>query len=90
MDEEELKLIERFWQGDSITDAEIEKNVADLYSLVNEDILHDQFLVENSITELDIVKELKRIEANLAAHNFIGNGEELRSEVVVYKRDQQP
>jgi hypothetical protein len=58
--------------------------------MVYEDINRDQFLAENSITEIDIANELKRIEANLAAHNFIGNGEELSGEVVVYKRDQQP
>lgn len=50
----------------------------------------DHFLVQNSITEVDIANQLKRIQNNLAAQNFIGNGEELTNDVVFYKRDIQP
>ena len=62
----------------------------DLYNLVNDDILRDTFMLENFINEIDIANELKRIEVNLSTQNFIANGEELSSEVIVYRRDQPP
>ena len=62
----------------------------DLYTLVNDDVLRDTFMLENFINEIDIVNELKRIEVNLSTQNFIANGEELSSEVIVYRRDQPP
>jgi hypothetical protein len=90
IEEQELKLVEKVWAGEIILDDDIEKNVEDLYTLVSEDVLRDTFMVENFITEVDIVNELKRIEVNLASQNFIANGEELSSEVIVYRRDQPP
>ena len=57
---------------------------------MSEDVLRDTFMIENFITEMDIFNELKRIEINLAAQNFIANGEELSSEVIEYRRDQPP
>jgi hypothetical protein len=44
MDIEELELIENIWKGEFVGDDEIEKNVKDLYVLVNEDIEDDDFL----------------------------------------------
>ena len=56
--------------------------------MINEDILRETFMVENFITETDIVNELKRIEVNLLQENFIDNGEDISSEEIVYKREQ--
>jgi hypothetical protein len=41
------------------------------------------------ITEGDISAELRRVETNLAVHNFIGNGEEVGGELV-FRRDLKP
>lgn len=90
MDEEELKLIQRIWQGQLGSDQQLQKNVEDLYTLISEDIMRDEFFTENFITQADISNELKRIEVNLAAQNFIANGEELSSDVIVYRREIQP
>ena len=57
---------------------------------MSEDVLRDTFMLDNFITDMDIFNELKRIEINLAAQNFIANGEELSSEVIVYRRDLPP
>lgn len=41
------------------------------------------------ITEGDISAELRRIQTNLAVHNFIGNGEQVGGEMV-FRRDLKP
>jgi hypothetical protein len=89
LDAEELRLIEQAWQGQAAEDEEIEKEVEDLYMLVTEEVLQDDFMHRNCITETDVVNEMRRIENNLASHNFIGNGEEVTGELL-YKRDQKP
>jgi hypothetical protein len=89
LDIDEMRLIEQTWQGQAAEDEQIEKEVDDLYMLVTEEVLHDEFMGRNCITEADIVAEMRRIENNLAAHNFIGNGEEVTGELL-YKRDQKP
>lgn len=51
--------------------------------------MSDHFMIQNTITEVDIMNEMRRIESNLATNNFIGNGEEVDAQVI-YRRDQQP
>jgi hypothetical protein len=74
LDVEEMRLIEQSWQGQVVDDDEVEKEVDDLYMLVTEEVMQDDFMGRSCITEADIVAEMRRIENNLAAHNFIGNG----------------
>lgn len=55
LDVEEMLLIDQAWQGQVVDDDEVEKEVDDLYTLVTEEVLHDDFMGRNCITEADIV-----------------------------------
>jgi hypothetical protein len=55
LDIEEMRLIEQAWQGQVVEDDEVEKEVDDLYMLVTEEVMHDEFMGRNCITEADVV-----------------------------------
>jgi hypothetical protein len=89
MDEDEIELIEKVWRGEAATDEEIEKNVDNLFEMVIDETEGPEMMNKFCITEGDISAEMRRIETNLAVHNFIGNGEEVGGELV-FRRDLKP
>ena len=40
---------------------------------------------KNMITDTELYEEIKKLESNLASHNFIGNGEEIKKEIIYRK-----
>lgn len=56
---------------------------------MTEDLLSDDFMEKNIISDGELYQEIKKLEANLANHNFIGNGEEIKKDVI-YRKERKP